>query len=318
MQRFLVVNIVIILLLICVAEFLLYWHTAKSLEEFISTYNDNQHKHHYTINLSFESKNLDSFINDTIRKPVGLQYKKKPLVLFGCSYVWGSGLNKDTSLVSYKLSEYTKRPVYNRALPGKGIQHMYWQLNSQDLYDEIKAEPEYMFFFFSFDLHAARIVRYTFQEFDDYFYLKYKYNKQDKNGDLIEWKPFLPKYLNGLYLVKYIEREIRLSNFDSPEKIKYLEDFCFFLLHKSKEKALQYYPNVKFVIYAIDAIKDDSLNHETLLKKLEDDGFIVVRQKELTDISLDDEEYHISETDPHPTEKYWDVVVPKLAKKLNL
>lgn len=318
MKKFLVVNIVIILLLLCVAEFLLFLHTAKMLEEHIATYNENPEKLHYNINLTLESENLDSFIKDTVREPVGLQYKKKPLVLFGCSYVFGSGLKKDTELVSYKLSEYTKRPVYNRGLAGKGIQHMYWQLNSQSLYDDIKTEPEYLFFFYSYELHAARLIRYTFQEFDDYLYLRYRYDKQDKKGDLIEEKPLLPKYLNGLYLVKYLEREMRINNFDSPKKIQYLEDYAFFLLHKSKEKASQHFPNAKFVIFSFDTIQNESLKHESLLKRLENDGFIVIRQSELTDISLEDVQYNVSENDPHPSEKYWDVVVPKLAKKLNL
>ncbi len=312
------INFAIILFLLCITEFIFYKIAAKELDNFVIKYNDNLSALKYKINIPLEYDVLDTFIKYNHRIPVGLQYKKKPLVLFGCSFTFGSGLKNDTQLVSYKLSECTKRPVYNRGLPGKGIQHMYYQLNSKELYNDIKTEPEYMFYFFSYDLHSSRLIMYTFQEFEDNLYLRYKYNKLDSNGDLIVQKPFLPKYLNGLFLVRYLTKMNTNRILDDENKVKFLEDYCYFILHQSKKKALEHWPNVKFVIYYLDTYDNESLDHKELLERLKNDGWIVVTQKDLSDISLRDPKYYISEEDSHPNENYWNEIAPKLANKLNL
>ena len=56
------------------------------------------------------------------RSPAGLEYKDKPsIVLFGCSYAYGQNLENEETL-SYQLSRYLKRTVYNFALCGGGLQ----------------------------------------------------------------------------------------------------------------------------------------------------------------------------------------------------
>lgn len=65
-----------------------------------------------------------------MRKPFGTQYKKEPIAVFGCSYAYGYKL-KDEQSFGYKLSEYTKRPVYNRAYSGLSIQHSYTNLKEK-------------------------------------------------------------------------------------------------------------------------------------------------------------------------------------------
>ena len=47
-----------------------------------------------------------------VRDPFGVNYKRNPIVMFGCSYGFGSPLNPEQTL-AYKLSEMLKRPVYN-------------------------------------------------------------------------------------------------------------------------------------------------------------------------------------------------------------
>ena len=75
--------------------------------------------------------------------PEGLNYKKKPIILFGCSYAYGYQLEREQTL-TYKLAQNAKIPVYNRAFTGWGIQHMLYQSKIEKLY-EILPEPEYKF-----------------------------------------------------------------------------------------------------------------------------------------------------------------------------
>ena len=62
------------------------------------------------------------------RLPEGLQYCNNtscnPIIVFGDSYTYGEFL-KYNQTFSYKLAYTLKRPVYNRAIPGVGIEHMY-------------------------------------------------------------------------------------------------------------------------------------------------------------------------------------------------
>ncbi len=319
MKKFLkivVINFAILTLLLCVIEFILFRAAVNNFENFNSTYNLDSNKLKYNLKLDSVEDTMNKDFRFVIRKPIGLEYHKKPIFLFGCSYTYGQAL-EDNQTFAYKLSHLTKRPVYNRALPGKGIQHMYWQLNSPLFFNEVNVVPEYIIYGFSYNLQAVRLYQYIFQLFDNELYLRYYPDKLDKNGDLIEKKPILPKYLNGLYIVRYLE-EIHVKKINTDPYIPMFEDFVFLTFHKAKEKALKHYPNVKFVIYCFDACEKDIEDHLQLLKRLENDGFIIVKQTELSNVNLQDIKYKISENDPHPNENYWNDITPKLAKKLNL
>ena len=310
-------NLLFLTLLLAIIEFFAYKsasNTYCNLNDKLQNKND---KLSYNINLQTADDAFKQQISNQLRSPVGLNYKKKPILLFGCSYTYGLGLNENQTFGN-KLSHLTHRPVYNRAFSGTGIQHMYKQLESKEFFDNKIPEPEYIIFGFSYFLHSDRLIRYTFQVFDDYFYLRYYPDKFDKYGDLIEHKPYLPKYLNGLYTIRKLE-EIRAYNLHHNQKLlPKFEDFVFLMFHKSKEKALKIYPNTKFVIYCFDIFKYDTSGHKELLKKLQDDGFIIIKQSDISDIDLTNEKWFVSQNDSHPNEKYWNEITPKIAKILNL
>ena len=75
---------------------------------------------------------------------------------------------------------------------------------------------------------------------------------------------------------------------------------------------------IKEVENSIKMYEKDIEDHLQLLKRLENDGFIIVKQTELSNVNLQDIKYKISENDPHPNENYWNDITPKLAKNLNL
>lgn len=92
-----------------------------------------------------------------MRKPFGTQYKKEPIAVFGCSYAYGYKLKEEQSF-GYKLSEYTKRPVYNRAYSGLGIQHMLYQLEREDFIRKFLS-PNTLFLFISKGIFQDVIVK---------------------------------------------------------------------------------------------------------------------------------------------------------------
>lgn len=316
--KILFLNIGILFFVFFIIELFLYLSVRKLLTD-INTSSSSK----WNISLSYYIKLEDAaehFKKDLkylLRKPVGLSYNKKSIVLFGCSYTFGSGLEENQTFAK-KLSDYTKRPVFNRGIPASGIQHMYFQLNSDSLYKDITVEPEYMMYLYSYDLHCLRLILYTFMSYDTYFYLRYYPDKFAENGDLLECKPFLPVYFNGLYTVRWLERLNAYRIWENNNNAKFFEDFCFLIFHKSKEKALQHYPNIKFVIFCFDKIENEYVGHEGLLKRLQDDGFIVLKMDELTDSNLSEPKWQISAKDSHPNEAFWDYITPKIAKKLNL
>ncbi len=65
----------------------------------------------------------------------------------------------------------------------------------------------------------------------------------------------------------------------------------------------------KFVIFVYE--RDDSINWDVLKKE----GIIIIQASDLG-LNLDDEKYRFK--DRHPNAKAWEVIVPALAKKLNL
>ena len=54
------------------------------------------------------------------------------------------------------------------------------------------------------------------------------------------------------------------------------------------------------------------------LEKLEKEGIIIVKVKDIANIDVKSPEYTISPKDFHPNAKAWQVIVPVLAKELNL
>ena len=56
---------------------------------------------------------------------------------------------------------------------------------------------------------------------------------------------------------------------------------------------------------------------DTLKKELEDNGFIVISTKDLTDVNLKIPKYTMQDNN-HPTEEAWNLLTPLIIKKLGL
>ena len=266
------------------------------------------HKGMYTFN-----KDLSNFFTGEPNKgraPEGLEYKnKKPIVIFGCSYAYGFMLNREQTF-SYKLSKLTKRPVYNRAYESWGSAHMLYQARSKDLYEQIP-EPEYVIFLSMHD-HFRRLYVMTFMSGDilsENFYLRYK----EKNGELIQIKN-TNKFLNifkRLYIFQKLHHFYVYNYILKNEDYTNGYDFYFKQLSESKKEMQKHWKNTKFVFILYDWIKDE----DTLLDKLENDGYKIINLPKLVDEDLYSEKY-VLEKDFHPNEEVWNLLTPIIIKEL--
>lgn len=247
---------------------------------------------------------MNTHNKNVLRQPVGLNYTKKPIVLFGCSYTYGFGLSeKDT--FGYLLSEYNKRPVFNFGLGASGIQHMYFMIKKH----LIKfPEPEFVIYVF-IDDHIKRMY-VNCRKIQDYDYLTYNLI----NGKLHHKETSLPKFvypyekeLKNYFFYKFQYKQTD-KNFDLMK--------AFFI--ETRKEILKKYPNIKFVILIYDDLNQNfSYCTHQRWQELENENFIIIKSSELTKENLWDKQYKLPQ-DMHPNAKAWLQIVPELSKKLNL
>ena len=244
------------------------------------------------------------------RKPDGLEYKDKtPIVVFGCSYAFGQYLNYNQTF-SYKLAHKLKRPVYNRAISGGSFQHMYLQSTSESLYNTIPA-PDTVIYIMIQDHYRRSMVNY-FQNTDMHIMPHYsiKNNKltaDNYNNKLLMFikSLYITRHLNHIYADRYI------SNKKNSEKIT---DNAVLYLSKSRRNFEEkWHAKPRFIVILYEDW--DIMYKEELRKKLEDNGFVVLETKDITNEDLRIEKYQMQDNH-HPSEQAWDMLVPKIAELL--
>lgn len=300
--KLLIVNISISLILLASLEFILF--NMSKLTSYIPDPNIQYWSKINIFNYEKEKKNM--------RKPEGIQYKKAPILVFGCSFAYGHGLNNNQTF-SHKLSELTKRPVYNRGVNGWGMQHILYQFKRPDFYKEVK-EPEYIIYVAIPD-HYNRLFRYQFSPRCNcnFIFLRYKYSK----NNFKEIHPFLPTFWN-LYIVKYAQQFIEEQIIESEFNKKNNYEFLYKIMHESMKYKKIHFPKSKFIILMYNNNQKSFIDDLNLRTRLEKDGFIIIEIKNLTPKDfLINKEYKANDS-LHPSKKAWDIVTPKLAKKLNL
>lgn len=272
---------------------------------------DNKHRlSTYSLNI----ETYDHFYNDhkkeIFRKPSGLSYRKRPIILFGCSYTYGSGLNENQTF-SHKLSELTKRPVYNRGICGGSLQHMIYQLDKDSDLNRIK-NPEYIIYTF-FPGQISRLHLFSFQPFETVLYLKYK----ETNHRLAEEKP-LCTFLYRFYSIRTLDSTLGTNKSLLQNQKNRNENFDLIKLFftQAKKQTDKKYPGAKFVILIYNDFHGCWYVGTPRWKELEKEGFIVINTDDLTRANLELKKYKLKDT--HPNETAWNIITPSLAKKLKL
>lgn len=239
------------------------------------------------------------------RETEGSQFStQKPIVIFGCSFAYGFGLDKEQTF-HYKLSKYLSRKVYNRSNSGWGPQDMLYQLRRADFYNIVKEEPAAVIYIFM-DGHLYRTMREVWTFENQIFYKKL-------NNMLIK-----SNFSSGGFLYGYLARKIRYicaENTWKNEK-KFTQNSRFLTEHflSAKREADKHWKDTKYYILVYSCSQIEKL----ILDEFKHKGFEIIYVSELTDVNIQTTDYQLSETDMHPNEKAWDLLTPLIAQKLDL
>ena len=246
------------------------------------------------------------------RKPDGTEFgtKKNPITVFGCSFAHGQYLDYNQTF-SYKLAYLLKRPVYNRAIPGGGIPHMYHQVISDDFYKEVP--PSDTVFYIMMDGHIRRMLIHTYRITDNYFYLHYNY--KNNHFQIENYTTIFQNIFKSSYTIKYIEH-IYINNLIKNEKNseKISELLLQYMIETRKELEKKWNQKISnFIIVLYEPIPYESICTEKLAKN----GFKIIKAYNLTNANLNSEEYKMQDNG-HPKESAWDLLTPLIIKEAGL
>ena len=293
-----------------------YYFTYMTQKEMLFKDKETTYSNIYKFYLSRYKYNVlevfeDKYINriklsksEKARYLINEQSKKRPIVVFGCSYAYGQYLDKKDSFPT-KLSEIAERPVYNLAYVASGIQHMFYQLKSEKVYKKIK-NPEYVVYVFISD-HIRRLNVGCSYSIADYIYYKVQNNelKLDTLYSYIMRLP-IPFIINiDFYELfaknnqKYTERKNLLATY----------------LLESNKQIHKNWPDTKFIIliyYPSDEIIE-------ITPVLEKEGIIIVTVDELLGDTKwsSNEDYKLSKNIDrfqHPSPEAWIKITPAFLK----
>ena len=263
---------------------------------------------------SFYFYDVQSIWSEIGRPVSGINYRKKPILLFGCSIIYGEGLTENNTF-SAILSELTKRPVYNLALRGWTVTHMLRQLQVNKEIENL--DPEYIIYTFITD-QKTRLHFYQGWPWDTGLYLRYKYDKDKKLKPIERRYPFYYKF----YITKFIQDKINKLKTDNYELTSNL---MIDLFKESTKIIKERYPNAKLILllYKNKNCSEHSpieptknfLNKEEY-KKLSELGFNIINIEQESNKLFCTKEYKID--DYHPSAKMWEEFTPILIKKYNM
>lgn len=310
MKKILVINIILLLFVFLISEITSYCILLGRYKEALENFNIiTENKTVIPLNYKKTTLETKKDLLSSFRPIEERNTKKRPIILFGCSYTEGFGL-KDKQTFSYKLANYTNRTIINRGKSGTGLNFLYLQLSEEEIRKTLPKNPEYIIYTLIPD-HFARLYRYRAFILGD-LSLRYKI----KNNKLVQDKPI---FINphSLFTILLLEEYI--------EQTKYKNDFeNFTLFNKVMDESYklikEHYPYTKFVILYYEGPHDinNEILDETLKKyiKQNEDIILIEVNKELPEIQKNREYWQIDEE--HPSSQAWNLIVPMVAKKLNI
>ncbi len=247
---------------------------------------------------------------------------KRPILLLGCSYTVGYGIDFDENFSS-QLQQYTKRKVHNIATDGFGIDG---NLKRILYFKENNILKHYNYEYIIYTLMYNHVNRMTV---DVASYYLTKNIENNKNKSL---KSRLIYFLDKSYLVKLIlARRFLRTKYDT-ENIEIYKKFLIDAFIEVKQIVQNDIPDAKFYILFYNDLSDIVFHtHEgseqdsmelSFWEELKDEGYNFITTKDLVGDVLWMSKYQIKE-DPyqvphHPNEKAWEIIVPALSKKLKL
>lgn len=305
MNKKILINIILIIFILLLAELYSFISIDKANKNFKLTYVSKKN------NISYEYKTkyriLEDFKPDIIRKSFySSNNNKAPIIWFGCSYAEGAGL-EDTKTPCRKISQLTNRSCINKSKGATGTQFVYYQLINGNIKEEVP-EADFVIYTFIYN-HINRLYNCQINPLIDTFNIRYRY----KNGKLEEIKPFF-RPIYSSFLVKQILKGITNIKIKKEET-----NFRLFnkLMREISKLVKAEYPNAKFIMLEFpDKSFNELPRHE--IHKLESYGIEVVKVTDLTkNINIYDDKYWLEDT-IHPSDKLWDIILPELKTRYSM
>ncbi len=261
-------------------------------------YLHNTFHHNFLIHNNFDKTYL-LIKNTRFRKPLGLEYKNKPILLMGCSYAYGY-LLEDNQTFAYKLSKLTKRPVYNRAFEWFwGLATMLYQARRADFYKEVP-EPEYVIYVF-IDDHIRRMNTSCYDCFFPYPHLRYKLNSKNR----LEREKF--SFLYQLYTFRLLTN-MQMDKISPETSSKLVKEFFM----ETRQEFDKHWKNYKFIILVYEYSEEFN---DTFIEELRNEGFIVLKTKDITGRVMNKKQ-DFAPDNWHPSESAWDEITEKFINKI--
>lgn len=296
MKKFKIIlsNILLLIIVFCFAEYLAYKDAVSFFEK----------KPNYS--LKKEDYNLE-YLKQNMRPAYGLQYKKAPILIYGCSYAYGFAL-EDKENFGYQISEQTKRPVYNFAISSKGLQDALYLIQNDE---KITPEPQYVFYVFIND-HVRRMY-VNCNKIDGVKYLTYK----NKNGKLIRNENQYV-FTERLYLTGVIKNALYYLLKNPMEKSIYKMVELYFIT--IKKEINNKYPNAKFIILDYENGQESYLN-EKRVRLLKEHEIEIVNLNKIFHNKLKSDKYRNpidKDVFKHPNAQAWSLVTEYVINRYNL
>ena len=311
--KILISNIILFFIFLFMCDFIIYQYQTKDFTKEQKTQNPFLvNIFNPTISLSRYNFDLDNEYGESSwngRKPDGLEYSNNtPILVLGCSFAFGQHLYKDQTF-SYKLAHLLKRPVYNRALAGAGVQHMYYQTTNEDFYNDVPKTDTVIHIIIND--HYRRMFGEMFKVTDPVLNLHYK----KKNNTLVmdNYNNFLLnffKFSNTFEIIRHKYQKFYIRNPKNAENLTDEMVLYFIKIRENLENRWNTKLNYTVVLYR------KILHADILEKKLKQNGFNVIKTSDITTEDLNTMKYKME--DDHPKESAWTLLTPIIIKTINL
>ena len=323
--KIIILNIILLVIIIFIADYSIY---LKFKQDYIKnlaseslkiyppiSYIDNYKSNYSTQSYIFQKRNKNNF-NYFRNNIYNKNYNNKAIIFFGCSYTFGAQLSDEQTL-SNKLAKKLNINVYNFGICASGIQHMLSLLQNNIFYNLIKEEPQYAIYTIIPD-HFGRLQKYIFPSpmMANGINLQYEL----KNSKLK--KRYIPLNLfSKSFLVKSIYYQIDTKRNDFEPNIKEQNNLlAYYIFTESFQILKKKYPNIKFIILRYETENDYAEEYENnkIWENLQKQGIIIINSSDLIGRKFKYASEDTCEDQYHPSEKAWDLLVPKLIEQIEL
>lgn len=238
------------------------------------------------------------------------QQRNKFLIISGCSFAFGYGVDNSNTLAAQLAQELPHYRPYNYGVAGYGTQHTLIKLQNGFEEDEINEENG-MFIYYFIDDHVNRSIgsRRILKLWGETFpFFKMEKDVPINKGTFKDGRPNLYRFYKILSQSAFID----LFNIDFPLWIrdKHLK-LVAEMLEESKNLLKKKFPNADFVV----VLAPGSEHAPTLKTLLEQRNIRVLDLSQL--LNPRQREYLIHYTDRHPNATYYKEVAKEIISEIH-